>query len=532
MTERVMVVDVADWPAIAAGCPPEIPAAVVANNDVVAATPAARSEGVMRGLRRREAQRRCPELEIVPADEGRDARKWESAVTAVEAFTTGVEILFPGRVVLATRGPSRYFGGDRPLGEKVAAAVEETIGRPGACRVGVADGRFAATLATSLVMEEVEEPSTRRTRLVTVIPPGESGTFLEAWPVNTLERPELADLLGRLGLRTLGAFAALKETTVLARFGSDGQEAWRLARGLDSRPVMGRDPPPDLVVAAELDPPSDRVDTVAFVGKALADELYARFSEQGLACTGVAIGAETEHGESLLRRWSHDKAFTAGAIADRVRWQLEGWLAGGVSAGVTLLRLAAQEVHPDNGRQLGLWGTPADVDARIARSLARVQGILGPEAVVTAVLTGGRDPASQVRLVPWGDPVASSDNRSAKKGSARSAKEGPAPWPGRLPGPAPALVHSPPRPAEIADAAGNDVVVNGRGETSASPSRMSIAGGPWVAVLSWAGPWPLEEKWWDDNGRRRARLQIVLADGSSLLVAREGRRWWVEATYD
>ena len=32
-----------------------------------------------------------------------------------------------------------------------------------------------------------------------------------------------------------------------------------------------------------------------------------------------------------------------------------------------------------------------------------VQGLLGPESVVTPVLTGGRNADDQIRLVPWGD---------------------------------------------------------------------------------------------------------------------------------
>src|SRR5205085_1064867 len=69
-----------------------------------------------------------------------------------------------------------------------------------------------------------------------------------------------------------------------------------------------------------------------------------------------------------------------------------------------LLRLAADEVAPDDGRQLGFWGGEAVADERAGRALARLQGMLGPEAVVTAVVGGGRSPAEQVRLVPWGDP--------------------------------------------------------------------------------------------------------------------------------
>jgi protein ImuB len=91
--------------------------------------------------------------------------------------------------------------------------------------------------------------------------------------VAALERPDLVDVLERLGLRTLGAVAALPAADLVARFGLEGQGAHRLAAGLDERPPDARRPPPDLAVQAELDPPAERVDTAAFVGKALADEL-------------------------------------------------------------------------------------------------------------------------------------------------------------------------------------------------------------------------------------------------------------------
>jgi protein ImuB len=52
-------------------------------------------------------------------------------------------------------------------------------------------------------------------------------------------------------------------------------------------------------------------------------------------------------------------------------------------------------------------------------------------------------------------------------------------------------------------------------------------------VAAWAGPWPTEERWWDgQSARRRARVQLCLADGSAHLLALEGGQWWVEATYD
>nr|MBA3289205.1 DNA polymerase Y family protein [Acidimicrobiia bacterium] len=51
-------------------------------------------------------------------------------------------------------------------------------------------------------------------------------------------------------------------------------------------------------------------------------------------------------------------------------------------------------------------------------------------------------------------------------------------------------------------------------------------------VTAWAGPWPLDERWWDPAQHRRvARLQVVTDDGAAHLVLAEQRRWWLAAAY-
>ncbi len=525
---RTLVVWYPDWPVVAAGHPPEVPVAVVSANRVVACSSAARQDGVSQGLRRREAQGRCPELVVVSADPSRDLRAWEPAVLAVESLTPLVEVTRAGIVAVATRGPSRYFGGDRALAELVARAVDSAVVAAGwrgsGARVGVADGRFAAELAAHATPVGARPEDLR----ATVVTPGTSAAWLAPFPASALGRPDLTDLWARLGLRTLGEVAALDPRAVLARFGEEGIEAHRLARGLDERPPAARVPPPDLAVSAELDPPAERVDTVAFVARALADELHEELGALGLSCTRISIEGETDHGERLQRFWRHDGTLTAGAVAERVRWQLDEWLRSksegvGASGGLILLRLRPDEVRADHGRQLGFWGGSALGDAGVARALARVQGMLGPHGVVTAVVGGGRDPAEQVHLVPWGDER----TQTHPLGSTELP-----PWPGRLPGLAPATVHCPALPAEVRDRGGDMVAVTGRGAISAPPATVSIAGGRGLEVTSWAGPWPVEERWWDDRARRRARLQMVLADGSARLLSREGGRWGVDATYD
>jgi protein ImuB len=527
---RTLVVRCADWPIVAAGIALDVAAAVFRANRVVATSPAARAEDVVQHQRRREAQSRCPQLVVLGHDPARDARAFEPVVATLDAITPRVEITTPGQVAFPTRGPSRFFGGDAALVARAHAIVSAVLVDPtpsasnrrridADVRVGIADGIFAAALAARAA------PSTL------VVPAGGTPAFLAPLPVTTLERPELTDVLVRLGLRTLGDLAVLPGPDVLARFGAAGQAAWRLAGGLDERPPATAPPPADLTVRAELDPPADTVAPAAFLARGLAEELHRRLWAKGSACTRVVIGAETEHGERLERVWRAEGALTAAAMADRLRWQLDGWLQGSArhrpTAGISRLWLTPEEIVPAGGRQLGFWGSDAATSDRASRAVARVQGLLGTGSVVVPEWRGSRDPATQVALVE----AEAVDLTAERPGAGRSRVAGP--WPGRLPTPSPAWVHPAPAEAEVVDATGAPVQVSGRGALTAPPSRLSVAGGPWSEVLAWAGPWPLDEQWWDSaRRRRRARLQLVTDDGQARLVVLESGRWHIDAIYD
>jgi protein ImuB len=85
----------------------------------------------------------------------------------------------------------------------------------------------------------------------------------------------------------------------------------------------------------------------------------------------------------------------------------------------------------------------------------------------------------------------------------------------------------------VLDATGAPVGVSGRGLPSAPPALVSVAGDVPSAVVAWAGPWPVDERWWDPRAhRRRARWQVVTDDGTAYLLCLEAGSWSVEATYD
>jgi protein ImuB len=534
MAERMLCLWCPDWPVVAARRrEPDlagVAVAVLERGFVLSASSEARAGGVRRGLRKREAEARCPGLVILSADPVAEGRAFEVLAGAVETLAPKLALERPGLLFVPTRGPSRYYGGDAALAARLGVQAD-AAGVP-EVRVGVADGTFAARLAARRAGPGA----------AMVVPRHESPAFLAPWPVGVLDDSDLTSLLVRLGLRTLGDFAALPPASVLGRFGEAGLAAHRRARGEEEHPVASRVQPPELEVAHEFDPPTPRVDAAVFAGRALAERLSAALAGDGLACTRVRVEAETEHGERLVRCWRSGDGLSPALLAERVRWQLEAWVGGGpgvrgvpegigtaedATGGLSLLRLVPEEVVLAGRSQLGLWGGDRAAAERAARALVRLQALLGPEAVTVPALRGGRTPDERVAWIPFGEEV------PPPPVSASLGTDGP--WPGVIPPPAPAVVFRPARPAELLDAGGWPVTVSARGQASAAPGQLrspALPGGG-GAVEGWAGPWLHDLRWWDPSTRRRrAFWQVKVAGGVAALVAVEGGRARLEALYD
>jgi protein ImuB len=522
---RLVTVWCAEWPTVAARVPVDRPAAVFRANRVIACTPAARSAGVAHGQRRRAAQGVCPELAILEHDDDRDARAFEPVIRAIAELAPRLEVVEPGWISLAARGPSRYFGGDRSLAtrlrDEVHRVVTDTVDVTPSVGVAIADGRVASALAARRAAGRGG---------TAVVAPGTSPAFLEPLPVGWLRElgdasPELVELLVRLGIRTLGALAALDRGDVVSRFGAEGLRVHRLASGHDERPPDAGDPPPEWCAEHAFPEPVERLETVVFVAKRLADGLVARLSGEGRVCIRMVVTAESEHGERSERVWYRDAGMSAAAMVERVRWQLEGWASqpGGLSGGVALLRLTPDVVRGDDGVPTRLWGGRSQADLDAARAIARLAGIAGEQAVRVPAWSGGRLPDERYRWVPAGavdldDPTGRLDR-------------GDGPWPGALPAPSPAIVLTDPLAIEVVDDQGEPVGVSGRGEPVGVPHAVVVHGRR-QEVVAWAGPWPVEQRWWHPSvGRRLARFQLVTETGEAHLVVVERRRWAIVATY-
>lgn len=539
---RTAAIWVPDWPVIAAmrvaDLSPHLPAAVMSpQHRVVAASAAARATGVRRGMRKRTAQGHCPSLVLLAADEARDAAQFEPVAVAVEEVVSGLEVMRPGIVLLPADGAARFYGSESEL----VSALMETVSEAGfECQIGLADGILAAVLAA---------------REDSIIAPGGSPEYLAPKPIAdlltvavgpqlTYELTEVISLWERLGVKTLRDLVALPCEAVAGRFGQLGVWAQRLARGLDLRPPCQQRPDEDIVVTQKFDPPLYRVEAAVAVGQNLAAEFVDLMMQRSLACGRVRISASTDNG-IRSRVWRTDDGAIGGmdaaSIAQRLRWQLDGWLTQqtlsrrqppddviggeysdvleGQPAPILALEIAAEELAPASTYQMSLWGGASGQDVRARRALSNVQGFLGLDQVQAVTVRGERTPwAREVRFT-FGEPTPSSLDTDS-------------PWPSALPDPAPTIVFPSPLAAKLFDQTGGEISVNLRTtQLIAAPIRF-IADGLDQPVINWAGPWVIPQNWWDNSAVVSVYVQIVAANGLAYLLQHCSSGWEVCGIYE
>lgn len=417
---RTLALYCPNWPVASAGAAARAPVAILEgegpHQTVYACSPAARDSGVRRGQRLREARRHCPHLVVYRRDEARESREFEPIAAAAEDLAAAVELVRPGLLTVDVRNSARYHGGEARLAELIRGAVARLTtasSDPIACGVGVADGPFAATFAARAAVN---------TANTLIVEPGASADFLAPYPVALLDRPGLARSLTRLGVRTLGSFAALPGAEVAGRLGIEGLLAQRLARGLDPRLPAARRVTDALSVVHGFEPSAQRDEFVPFVGRALANRLHLALAVAEVSCVRLGIEIVAASGRSSYRLWRHGGPIggrlSALAVAERIRWQLEGWRSRErypTADPVVALRLIPDRLVADRSSHQAvedlwdpqdswdardLWsggGTDVpDVPDRVEQAIGRVEELLGPGSVQRPGGAAGHGASPQV----------------------------------------------------------------------------------------------------------------------------------------
>jgi len=334
--------------------------------------------GIARGMPLRQAHHLSPDAVFLPLDMNRYLRAFGEVLDALDAFSPTVETDALGRAFLDATGMEKLFGPDERLAERIGSEVLcRTRLEP---KVGVAANKFVAGTAAA----------TAPGRGLSVIRKGREREFLGPLPARLLPvSGETRRRFDLLGLRTLGQIASLPPDAVSGQFGGEGVLAYKLASGVDERPLIPRVKP--TVLEDELSG-DDALETIDSLLESLLDRLIPSLRRRNQVCGQVRLcfhfnGAGSWHESLTLKEPTDSKR----EIISFMKHRLE---TVAFPADITGVRLGLAQLGGERGRQDSLFsGERAKREERLKIVVKHLQALFGSNPLKRVVTV---DPCSRI----------------------------------------------------------------------------------------------------------------------------------------
>ena len=530
-----------------AGAVPGVPVALVdpgASKPVVLdVTRAAERFGVVAGLPVPQALGRCPELEVLHRSVQAEAAAKELLFCCAYSLSPRVESLESGLFLVDLSGVKGDAAETR-CGEIISELT--TVGL--ICRIGVADTSAMALLAakrakgvlvigssassSSLSLssspsssgamnkqkEEEEESrndagevaeetseygaaeragSEKAREAVSMLPRGD---FLASLPIGAAEPSErLTEILDKWGIRTVGAFAALRRSAVGARLGTEGLQLWDRVNGKEERVVAVVQLPGNFEESWEFEYEVDALEPLLFLLRRFLDQLCLRLKVAHKVASRARFELRVAYGDPVTRAVKvPEPTFDVEALFRLVAGRLETIESESPIVAFTL-RIDAIAFKQ---RQLGLFESSLKNPHRFAQTLARVAGIVGADRVGCPVLDkeGAPDGVRMEELPAEVRPMETGVSLENHYGLAMR----------RL---------RPARPAAVE--------LQGRQPVWFKSDEL---GG---FVKACRGPWLHSGHWWESEGAwSRIEWDVELNKGGVYRLVRSEGEWFLEGVYD
>lgn len=483
---------------------------------VQVATPPVRAAGVRAGMTLAEARALLPALHAERLDPfGEQADLTELAEQLLRISPT-VAALPPSALVAEISRSTQAAGGERAALERTRRRLEH-LGH--AARVVIADDPRTALAVAAWGDSDA------------VVPPGQGAAALAPLPLGALSLP-LADhdLLISLGIRTVGAFAALEPAAVVGRLSPVGAAAHAVARGQVIAPVLAtwtNDGP--LTLQQDLPDPVEQLDALLFVLNALLRDAAARLVTAGRAVVRLTLRFDLEGGgnQTLAMRVGSPTR-SPRRLLDLLRLRLERFA---LAAPVERVQVEVSETTPFDGRQGDLLQRGRSEEA-LADVAARLQDALGAHAVVAPVLTSRHRPEAEWQPQPV---LASAlDTPRTQQLSLQLSRVAPVS----------AALSLEPQDDPVSEWEGFPTAVPPDRPTVLLPQRQAVVArtqrgvpvrvqidGRWLDVTEAEGPERLAGEWWSQP-LLREYWRLSLHDGRTAWVCKEDELWLLHGWWD
>ncbi|HEV2260975.1 MAG TPA: DNA polymerase Y family protein [Candidatus Rubrimentiphilum sp.] len=399
---------------------------------------------------------------------------WDDMLDALDAVSPLVDDAAPGTAFLEMRGC------DGAPADWIARAHTALAAFDLPVRVAAGPNKFTARAATYVrdrcICDAEEAPQLLAPLKLEVL----------ALDTATIERLRL------LGIQTLGELARLPHGPFVRRFGKEAARWHQYARGIDPAPFRPRPYTLQIAAAAYGEGSAAQEEQVYFALRVLADRICADLGRAGKAVALLRTTFECENGD--IRAVEAGFAQATGdprTIVDILRAKLEGLT---FESPITGLRLEAIRLEECGSAAMLFAHSQPDPHA-LGIALERLRAINGVQPHSVQLRPAHR---LEDRFV-YGHPEVTRDpEECTTRGSI-----------------APQLRLLPMR----------EVAVNIRGN---APAKVDTK-----TVVTCAGPWRLDECWFEENNAvARDEYDVLLDDGMLCRIYRQGERWYVRGTYD
>jgi DNA polymerase-4 len=347
---------------------------------VASASYEARTYGIHSAMPSVRAKRLCPDAIFLPSDFDAYRAHSNRFREILLSYTPLVEPLSLDEAFLDVSGATTLFGDPPGIAAKIRADVEREVGV--ICSVGVAPTKFVAKVASDLCKPDG----------MLVVAHDGVRAFLDPLPVGRLwgVGEKTGELLGRLGIRTVGELGATPEAILTRVLGDQsGRHLRNLAYGLDDRVVVPYETPKSVSHEETFQHDLDADQDVLRELLALSGRVASRLRADGYRARTAVLKARLANFTTLTRSRTLPDATDVGADLYHVVGELYRSLPG-ERRRIRLLGVQASGLVPAGAEQLAMlhperWG---DVE----RAIDRIEHRFGRGAAMPAsLLDRGRE---------------------------------------------------------------------------------------------------------------------------------------------
>ena len=334
-----------------------------------------------------QAQRKCPDLVLLPAHHEK-YRRWSKVINGIyERYTDLVEPFSIDESWLDSPGSMHLFGGDGgAIADELRRVVRAETGLT--ISVGVSFNKVFAKLGSDM----------KKPDATTVI--RREDVAVKVWPLPVTDMLFVgrasAQVLKQYGVETIGDIVKFGREPLVQLLGKVGGQLYDNAAGLEHSPVVRAD---------ELPPPKSIGNSITFrrnlvgaedirTGVALlADSVAGRLRKHGFRCTTVQVTIRDPNFKNICRQKRLDAPICTSKELSEAAMELirASW---NFSAPIRLLAITGQNLVPEDqaAEQLDLFQAQTaprrEKRETLERAMDGIRGKFGQAAIVPAATVG------------------------------------------------------------------------------------------------------------------------------------------------